>query len=186
MPRLPTRLLLAVPVIAGALSACSTLDVKSDVNTALVGSVRCNTFAWAGSFHGNSPLRNGVASPLNESRLRAAIAAHLGPGVIIQEAPANADCLVGYGIGSNYVVDAAWPYYGYGWGPGWGWYGWGAPGPYVYREGIIAVDLYDARTRQPLWHASADQSLHGVSGAEAQKRIDAAVAAIFAKYPYTG
>jgi hypothetical protein len=56
----------------------------------------------------------------------------------------------------------------------------------VYREGIIAIDLYDARTRQPLWHASVDQSLYGVSGAEAQKRIDAAVAALFAKFPYAG
>ena len=34
-----------------------------------------------------------------------------------------------------------------------------------------------------MWHASVDQSLYGVSGAEAQKRIDAAVAAIFTKYP---
>ena len=184
------RTVLAVPVVAGTLAGCSTLNVKSDVNTPLVGSVRCNTFAWAGSFHGNSPLRGTVASPLNESRLRAAIAAHLGTGYI-QEAPGAADCLVGYGIGSTYVVDPGGPYYGYGWGPGWGpgwgWYGgWGWPGPYVYREGIIAIDLYDARTRQPLWHASVDQSLYGVSGAEAQKRIDAAVAALFAKYPYAG
>jgi hypothetical protein len=56
----------------------------------------------------------------------------------------------------------------------------------VYREGIIAIDLYDARTRQPLWHASVDQSLHDVSGPEAEKRIDAAVAALFTKYPYAG
>ena len=62
------------------------------------------------------------------------------------------------------------------WGPGY----WG---PYVYREGVIAIDVYDAKSRQPLWHASVDQSLYGVSGPEAQKRIDAAVAAIFAKHP---
>jgi hypothetical protein len=182
------RLILAVPVVAGTLAACSTLSVKSDVNTALVGNVRCNTFAWAGSFRGNSALRSTVANPLNENRLRAAIAAHLN--TYIQDAPGAADCLVGYGIGSTWVVDPGGPYYGYGWGPGWGpgwgWYGWGGPGPYVYREGIIAIDLWDARTRQPIWHASVDQSLHGVSGAEAQKRIDAAVAALFAKYPYAG
>ena len=185
------RTLLAVPVVAVTLSACSSLSVKSDVNTALVGSVRCTSFAWVGSFRGNSALRSTVASPLNESRLRAAIAAHLRSGYI-QDAPAPADCLVGYGIGSTYVVSGGgpYPYYGYGWGPYWGGYGYGYgygwPGPYVYREGIIAIDLYDARTRQPLWHASVDQSLYGVSGAEAEKRIDAAVAALFAKYPYAG
>jgi hypothetical protein len=190
MVRQLLRALPAVPVVAVTLTACSTLSVKSDVNTALIGSVRCTSFAWVGSFRGNSALRSTVASPLNESRLRAAIAAHLKSGYI-QDAPAPADCLVGYGIGSTYVVSGGggpYPYYGYGygWGPYWGGYGWGWPGPYVYREGIIAIDLYDARTRQPLWHASVDQSLHDVSGPEAEKRIDAAVTALFTKYPYAG
>ena len=93
------RVVFAVPVVAATLAGCSTLSVKSDVNTALVGNVRCNTFAWAGAFHGNSALRGTVASPLNESRLRAAIAAHLN--VYIQDAPGAADCLIGYGIGSS-------------------------------------------------------------------------------------
>jgi uncharacterized protein DUF4136 len=175
----PVRVALIVPALACAVTACTTLHVKSDVNTALIGSVHCSSFAWAGSFHGHSPLRNTIASPLNESRLRAAIAAHLKTGTI-QDAPGNADCLVGYGIGATNVVDDAWPDYGYGDPYGWGW-GW--PGPYVYSEGIIAVDLYDAKSGQPLWHASVDQSLHGVSGDKATQRIDAAVAAIFTKYP---
>jgi Domain of unknown function (DUF4136) len=167
-----------VPALACVLSSCSALYVKSDVNQALISTVHCGSFAWAGSFRGNSPLRNTIANPVNESRLRAAIAAHLKGEV--QSAPGGADCLVGYGIGSSNVVWDDGPYYGWGYPYGWGW-GW--PGPYAYREGIIAVDLYDARTRQPLWHASVDQSLYGVTGAEAEKRIDAAVAAIFTKYP---
>ena len=173
---------IAVIAVACAVTACTALYVKSDVNTALIGTVHCSTFAWAGSFRGNSPLRNTIANPLNESRLRAAIAAHLKAGTI-QPAPGNADCLIGYGIGATNVVDDPWPYYdwGYGWGYPYG--GWGWPGPYVYREGIIAVDLYDAKSRQPLWHASVDQSLYGASGDEAAKKIDAAVAAIFTKYP---
>lgn len=167
----------AVVALVCTLSGCTGLYVRSDVNRALIGQVHCTTFGWAGSFHGNSALRNTVANPINESRLRSAIAQHLH----MDSGPAgSADCLVGYGIGSNSVVD--WPYYGYGWGYPWGW-GWGWPGPYVYQEGVIAVDLYDAKSGQPLWHASVDQSLYGVSGAEAEKRIDAAVAAIFTKYP---
>lgn len=158
------------------LSACNTLTVRSDVNTPLASSVHCGSYAWAGTFRGNNPLRNGVANPVNESRLRSAIAAHLGGG--IQPDAAKADCLVGYGIGSTQVVDPGFGWYGWGWGP---W--WGGAYPYMYREGIIAVDVYDAKSREPLWHASVDQSLYGVSGAEAQKRIDAAVAAIFTKYP---
>lgn len=170
---------LAAAVAAATLAACTTLSVRSDVNSALISQVHCNTFAWAGSFRGSSPLRNTIANPVNESRLRTAIAAHLHGGSV-QETGASADCLVGYGIGSTSVVDPGW--YGYGWGYPYGW-GWGWPGPYAYREGIIAVDVYDAKSRAPLWHASVDQSLYGTSGPEAQKRIDAAVAAIFTKYP---
>jgi hypothetical protein len=102
---------------------------------------------------------------------------------VIQPAPGNADCLVGYGIGGYYVMGGAYPY-------GWGWgypYGpgpyWGA-GPYAYPESVIAIDLYDARTGQPLWHASTEQSLFGASGPEAEKRIDAAVSALFTKWPW--
>ena len=157
-------------------AACTSLYVRSDVNRKLIDSVHCHTFAWAGSFHGNNPLRDTVANPLNEDRLRTAIAAHLSGG--IQADAGSADCLVGYGIGSHSAVEGGYPY-GWGWGYPYAW-GWE---PYVYREGIIAVDLYDAKSRQPLWHASVEQSLYGVSGAEAEKRIDAAVAALFTKYP---
>jgi Domain of unknown function (DUF4136) len=175
-----------VPALACLLSSCTTLYVKTDVNTALAASVHCGTYAWAGSFHGNSALRSTIANPINENRLRSAIAAHLGAGAMQTDA-SKADCLVGYGIGSNQVVDPGfyYPYGGWGWGP-WGPWGPGWDGPYVYREGVIAVDVYDAKSGQPLWHASVDQNLYGVSGPEAQKRIDAAVAAIFAKYPYHG
>jgi hypothetical protein len=45
------------------------------------------------------------------------------------------------------------------------------------------VDLYDAKSRQPLWHASVDQSVVGLTGTAADNKIKAAVAAIFTKYP---
>jgi hypothetical protein len=175
------RAALTVSLTMAMLSACAPY-VRSDVNTAAVSHVHCGTFAWAGEFRSNSPLRSTIANPVNESRLRTAIASHLGG--VIQPAPGNADCLVGYGIGGYYVVSGGYPYpYGWAWSYP---YGWAAPGPYVYPEGVIAVDLYDARTGQPLWHASTEQSLYRVTGPEAEKRIDAAVAAIFTKYPFRG
>lgn len=171
-------------VAALALSACESLHVRSDVNSALISTVRCHTFAFAGSFHGNSPLRDTIANPVNEARLRDAIAEHLeaaGASLV----PSHADCLVGYGIGAHQIVDgvypAGWGWGWRGWGP-WGWYGaWG--GPYVYREGIVAVDLYDAHSRQAIWHASVNQDLFGLSGPAAEKRIRVAVDALFARFP---
>jgi Domain of unknown function (DUF4136) len=192
--------------VAAVLAGCTTLRVTSDTNTALARTVQCHTFAWAGSFRGgNDSLRTTVANPVNESRLRAAIEINLrtvgvqpvpgaagqvpgapgpGPQAAAGSAPyAGADCLVGYGIGVHSAVEGGYPY---GYGYGWGWrYGgpWGWDYPYVYREGIIAVDIYDARSRQALWHASVMQDLIGVTGEKAEQRIQAAVAALFTKYP---
>ena len=168
-----------------ASTACTSLRVTSDVNPGLTAS-QCHSYAWAGAFHANPGVAQNVANPLNETRLRNAIAANLqSKGVA--PATADADCLVGYGIGVQSVVEGGYPYGPYGWGwagrrgfyGGWGWYDY----PYVYREGIVAVDLYDARSRQPLWHARVDQNVVGLTGDAADKKIREAVAAIFTKYP---
>jgi Domain of unknown function (DUF4136) len=177
--------LIWVPVVATFLGAngCA-LQVRTDANAALIHA--CHSFDWAGSFRGNTSLRTTIANPLNESRLRAAIAGHLqSMGVTL--ASGKADCLVGYGIGaSSVVVGGLYP--GWGWGGGWGWRGpysggFGWYGPDVVRQGIIGVDIYDGASREPMWHASVDQDLTGAKGPEAEKRINAAVQAIFAKYP---
>ncbi len=177
-----SKLCSALVAATAMLAAGCALNVRSDADPALLSTVHCGSYAWAGAFRGSSPLRNTIANPLNEERLRSAIASHLAPATVL--APGStADCLVGYGIGGDTVVDDAGAYWGYGYGYPWGPWGYWGGGPYVYREGIIAVDVYDAHSRKPLWHASANQSLFNASGPEAQKRIDAAVAAIFAKRP---
>jgi len=199
--------------VAAALAGCTTLRVTSDTNAALIHTVQCHTFAWAGSFRsGNDSLRSTIANPVNEARLRAAIEANLrtvgvqpvpgaagqapgAPGPGPQATPGStpyggADCLVGYGIGVHNVAEGWYPY-GWGWGWGYGPGPWGGPWgdpwgwdyPYVYTEEIIAVDTYDAHTRQALWHASVRENLAGVTGEKADQKIQAAVAALFTKYP---
>jgi hypothetical protein len=179
----------AVSAVCG-LAACTSLHVKSDVNQPLASTVKCQSFDWAGSFHGSSDsLRSTVANPVNEARLRAAIQANLST-LGVHQAAGGADCLIGYGIGERNVVDA-YPYYGgVGWGGGWGWRrGWAAGGywgwdyPYAYQEGVIGVDLYDGKSKQALWHASVNQSLTDATGEKADKKIKDAVAALFTKYP---
>ncbi len=179
------RTSLVAVAAAFVLGGCA-LSVKSDVNRALVGKVQCHTFAWAGSFRTDSSARSRIANPVNESRLRAAISTHL-EALGMQLAASNADCLVGYGIGAHNVIEGAYPV---GWGAGFGFRhggfgfgGFGWDGPYVSREGMIGVDLYEAKTREPIWHASANQDLTGTTGDKAEKKITEAVDAIFQKYP---
>jgi hypothetical protein len=182
------RIALYLPVLAAvtALAGCTGVPVRTDQNAQLLASVHCQSVGWAGGFKGDSPLRNTVANPLNEARLRDAIAANLqSAGITLVDAP-KAQCLIGYGIGMERQVDAVYPegwgygagYWGRGWGPGWGW---GAP--YIYHQSFITLDLYDAASKQPIWHASAEQSLNGLDGDAATQRIRAAVNAIFVKFP---
>lgn len=185
--RILTHMALGVGVVA--LTGCA-LQVRSDVNRTAFHSGQCKTYAWAGTFRTDNPMRGTVANPVNESRLRAAIATHMQTLGVQLASNGSPDCLVGYGIGSTLAVD--WAPYG-GWGYGWGglgpygpwgpWGGWGWGGPYTYREGMIGIDLYDAKSREALWHASVNQDLYGASGADAEKRIDAAVDALFSKFP---
>lgn len=167
---------LAAALTAGVLSGCA-LQVHTDANAGLISQVSCHTFAFAGSFQGNSPLRGSIANPVNEQRLRAAITGRMqaSGAQLVESQP---QCLVGYGIGSRHVIDGVYP----GWG--WGYYGawWGGP-PLVYQESYVTVDLFDARSRQAIWHAAVEQDLHHTNGAEADKRIHAAVDALFAKFP---
>jgi hypothetical protein len=180
-------------LVAGAavfgLPACTSLRVTSDLNQSLASTVKCDTFSWAGSFHGGSDvLRSTIANPVNEARLRSAIEANLLT-VGVHQVTDGATCLVGYGIGQKNVVEGGYPYYGPYWGAGWGWrHGWaggywGWDYPYVYSEGVIGVDIYDAKTKQGLWHASVNQNLDNVTGEKAEQKIRDAVAAIFTKYP---
>ncbi|HXY97120.1 MAG TPA: DUF4136 domain-containing protein [Steroidobacteraceae bacterium] len=172
-------------LLAAAVAGCA-LQVRSDVNRTAFHPGQCHTFAFMGSFRTDNPMRGTVANPVNEARLRAAITSHM-QSIGVQLAKENADCLVGYGIGSQLVLDPGYPAgpwgYGYwGWGGPWGpYWGWGAP--YAYRQGMIGIDLYDAKSHEALWHASVEQNLYGATGADAEQRIDAAVTAIFAHFP---
>lgn len=194
MKRSTLSVLIAAAILA--LTGCTGVPVRTDQNSQLLASIHCQSFGWAGGFKGSSPLRNTIANPLNESRLRDAIAANLqAAGISLVQAPgaapgaapaAGAQCLIGYGIGMQRDVDYVYPDgWGYGagfWGPGWG-PGWGWGAPYVYHQSFITVDLYDAASRKPMWHASAEQTLSGLTGDAANQRIRAAVDAIFLKFP---
>jgi hypothetical protein len=93
--------------------------------------------------------------------------------------------MVGFAIGTRVVADDFGPY-GYGFGYGWrrGWGGWGyGDWPPVRNEGRISVDLFEVKSRTPIWHASVSQDVVDLTGSDAQARINAAAAAIFTKFP---
>jgi hypothetical protein len=170
------------------LSACNTLPVTTDSNpNASVGS--CHTYTFAQEHVANAGQQpSAFSNPLNSDRLRAAIESNLaGRGIQKVTGREPADCVVGYSIGSRIVADnyAGWQVgYGYGWG-GWGprYGGWGYYDSPVRNEGRITIDLFDARSRTAIWHASVNQNVGDLTGASAELKINQAAAAIFAKFP---
>ncbi|MBS0387999.1 MAG: DUF4136 domain-containing protein [Proteobacteria bacterium] len=179
---------LAVATALALLSGCA-LEARTDSDPrASVGS--CHTYAFADSIESRPEAATAFGNPLNEKRLRDAIAAGLNAhGVSAATDSASADCLVGYAIGSRLAPDPASPRFSWGLGMGWG--GWGRRGfgslaweaPYDYREGRVTVNLYDAHSHQALWHAYVDVDVTGLTGADAEQRIKTVVDAIFKKYP---
>ena len=167
-----------------ALQARSDVDAKASVGV-------CHTYTFGDAEQKHPDAAPAFANPLNEKRLREAIAAKLAANGMQPAAEAAADCAVGYAIGSRLALDdtprAGW---GWGWGLGWGWGRRGSFGslawdssPRDYREGRVSVNLYNAHTHEALWHAYVDVDVTRLTGAEAEKRINESVNAIFAKYP---
>jgi hypothetical protein len=181
-------------VLAGAaaafslgLAACGSLPVKTDANPAM-SVANCHTYTFAQEHVANADQPAAYGNPLNAERLRVAIEANLAAKGIQPADRGAADCVVGYALGSRQVFNDYYAGFGGGWGYGWGrrggfYGGWGWDGPYVNDETRIAVDLFDARSRTPIWHASVSQNVSDLTGPNAEAKISAGTAAIFAKFP---
>ncbi|MGC2029969.1 MAG: DUF4136 domain-containing protein [Steroidobacteraceae bacterium] len=175
-----------------ALGACANLTVRTDQNPNL-SVAQCHTYSFAKEYVANADQPAAYGNPLNADRLRAAIEANLSSRGIQPADRAAADCVVGYALGSRQVMNDYYGGIGPGWGPGWG-YGWGFGGgyyggafgwdyPYMQNETRIAVDVFDAKSHQAIWHASVSQTVSELSGPNAVEKINAAAAAIFSKFP---
>ncbi len=179
-----------IPVAAGvALAGCTGIPVRTDQNSQLLATVHCQSVAWAGGFKGASPLRNTIANPLNEARLRDAIAANLQTaGIALVAAPAAAAGAAAPAACACPVPDRLWhrhgarrgcrvprwlglwsgilgptgPRLGLGRGGGWGW-GWGWGEPYVYARASSRWICMTPPRACRIWHASAEQSLSGLT-----------------------
>src|SRR5450631_3148027 len=173
-----------------ALAACSGLAVRTDMNPSY-SVLNCHTYAFAMEHVANADQPAAYANPLNAERLRVSIQSQMSARGIQLVDRASADCVVGYAMGSRQVFDG---YYGGYYGAGWGFGGrrgrgigfgggWGYDGPWVENETRIAVDLFDAKSHKPIWHASASQNVYELSGPEAVQKIELATAAIFNKFP---
>jgi hypothetical protein len=175
-----------------SLAACNTVSVKTDVAKDM-SVTTCHTYVFAQEHVANADQPAAYGNPLNAQRLKVAVQSNLSAkGIQLAPSRESADCIVGYALGSRQVFD---DYYGGlygGWGFGGGFrrrgFGGGfySDGPWVQNEVRIAVDLFDAKSHKPIWHASASQDTYELSGPNAEAKINLAATAIFNKFPAVG
>lgn len=173
------RMVLAI-ASALALTACATTPkVTTDYDpSATFSSYR--TFEWA-----NQSAPSG-GNPLIFERVKGSVERALAAKSFTQSD--TPDFAVGITIGARDRVETTnWgPYYYPGYGRAFG-YGWAHPYSAVdvrtVTDGTVSIDIFDARTRKPVWHGRATKEITGTTVDQAL--IDQVVSAALASFPPT-
>lgn len=176
--------LASILAVVVGLSACATLRVGSDYD-------RTASFSGYHSFTWVPRENHGTNNPLIAERAREAILARLQQkGYVYVSDGAQADFAVDFTIGARQRLDVhtypapyagPWWWYGRGW---WGYPYWGSGiDVHAYREGELAIDVFDAKSHRPVWHGWARKPLTREDMQHSRSAIGTAVDAILAKFP---
>jgi hypothetical protein len=172
---------------ASILSGCASVQVGSDYDKAA-------SFAGYQSFAIMQRDHEGAHNPLVVTRAEDAIREELvRKGYVAAANAQSADFTVDFTIGSKERTDVnsyPEPYGGAGWGwGGGGWWGGGYWGNNLdvrqYREGTLSIDIFDAKSRRPVWHGWAKKELSRKDIEQSEQPIRHSVAAVLAKFPPT-
>jgi predicted small secreted protein len=178
------RLSFVLPA-AALLAACVTMQGGSDYYSAADFS-GYRTYSWLS----DSPLIRAESgrveiSPLDLRRIREAIERELtGKGFQLVSGPESADFAVAFTVGARDMIDAS-DYPDTYRGP-WRWnapYYWPNVDIYMYTEGMLAIDIFDNATREPVWHGWARKIVSGADVEDPESAINAAVASILEDFP---
>ncbi len=144
-----------------------------------------HTFAWLAREH--HPSRN----PLVVERTRKAIETELThKGFTEVENPADADFIIDFTIGTRDRIDVQSyprPYFVPDLTVYSEWWGSAFWGPQIdvhqYREGTLAVDVFDPVSRMPVWHGGAGKELTSSDSQRSETSIRAVVQAALRSFP---
>ena len=170
--------LLPIALIAMVITSCSSVRVAADYDRQ-VDFNQYKTFAFF-----KSGIDKAEISDLDKKRILRAIEAELlAKGYTKSE---NPDMLVSIFTKSNQRVDVynnSWGYGAWGWGaPGWGW-GWNMqPNVSTRTQGVLFVDLIDAKKKELVWQGQGTGYLSS-NMEKKEQRIKEFVAKIMEKYP---
>ena len=181
-------ILVAILVLGALLSGCVTIKTGAHQDES-ANFTDYATFAWIA----DNPLIFGAGdrspiSPLSQRKIVQAIEDELGrKGFTFTADPDQADFVVSYTVGTREKIDeTSYPVAYHG---NWGWHMYGR---YYYQtevvhrsytEGTLGIDVFDGKTKQPVWHGWASKSVTRADREDPSPVIQKAVAAIIKRFP---
>jgi hypothetical protein len=167
------------------LASCATIRADSDYYEAADFS-RYRSYVWMAE----SPLIRSDSSrvevsPLAVRRIREAIERKLADKSFqLAAARDQADFAVSFTVGARdrITLEDSPPYYRGQWRWGRPYY-WPSVDVTMYTEGMLAIDIFDNATREPVWHGWARKTILQSDIDDPEATIEAAVEAILADFP---
>lgn len=168
--------LLWITALMLMLSACATVDVRTDHDSSVDFS-RYSTYYWK-----QLPT---TSNPLMNSRIVSSVDGQLFARGWrkVPEAQAQTALAADVTAREGQRVDT----FHNNWGPGW--HGWGMGGPVMttarvvtYHIGTLVLDLYDARLRNAIWRGTASDVLSS-NPDRLRRSLDEGVIRMFANFP---
>jgi hypothetical protein len=124
-------------------------------------------------------------SPLTVRRIREAIERYLAEkNVELAPTREAADFAISFTIGARDMItlEDYPPYYRGEWQWGRPYY-WPSVDAAMYTEGMLAIDIFDNASREPVWHGWARKTILQSDIKDPESTIEAAVEAILADFP---
>jgi len=156
---------MALVLGALALSACASTPTVSSDTTPGANFANYKSYTWV------NPLPPAGMNPVSFERIRQGVDGALSAKGYSKADPGDLSVILTMGAQDKTDVNT--------------WGRWGRQvDVYQYTEGKLSVDVFDTKTKQPLWHGSATQTIDPNKSDPAM--IDAAVSGVMAKFPAKG
>lgn len=179
---------IVVLLLASLLTGCATIKTGSHQDES-VSFDNYRSFTWIS----DDPLILGAAepppiSPLTKKKIVQAIEGELRKkGFTYLTNSDQADFIVSYTVGTREKIDST--SYPTAYRGEWGWHIYGRHYYLTevehrsYTEGTLGVDIFDGKTKQPVWHGWAAKTISATDRQDPSPSIQKAAARIIARFP---
>ncbi len=173
--------------VSGFLTACATISTGSHYDeTTNFGAYQ--TFSWIDPVPYISDGSATRISPLTQNKIQQAIQTQLERrGYSFTENRENADFVVAYTVGTRDEIRVTSYPIGYRGSRGWhihGNYYYIRETPvHSYTEGTLAVDVFDGKIKEPVWHGWAEKTITESGREDPSSVIEEGVAKLFQLFP---